>query len=66
MVDLPSDSHFPPEHKNHLCFMVVREDLLTKIDINRVKKLVSPANYVCRDCGRVAAKAENLCNPMKL
>ncbi|MFQ6125082.1 MAG: hypothetical protein ACE5R6_10840 [Candidatus Heimdallarchaeota archaeon] len=66
MVDLPAGSHFPPEHKNHLCFMVVRENLLTKIDLNRVKQLVSPANYVCQDCGRVAAKAENLCNPMKL
>jgi len=49
-----------------MCYMVQREGLLTKIDINRVKGLVSPANYVCQDCGRVAANAENLCNPMRL
>jgi hypothetical protein len=34
--------------------------------LDRVKKLVSPAKFVCADCGLVAAKSENLCNPVSL
>jgi hydrogenase/urease accessory protein HupE len=66
LAELPPKSHYPAEHANHLCFMVARQGLLTKIDINRVKKLVAPAKFVCADCGRVAAKSENLCNPVEL
>ena len=57
---------YPEAHKNHMCYMIQREGLMAKIDIERVKGLVSPANYVCADCGRAAAKAENLCNPIEL
>ena len=56
----------PKEHENHLCYMIARKGLLTTIDVERVKPLVSPANYICTTCGRVAAKAENLCDPLKL
>jgi hypothetical protein len=30
------------------------------------KKLVRYGSYVCKDCGRVARKKENLCNPKLL
>ncbi|WP_287582345.1 hypothetical protein [Candidatus Borrarchaeum sp.] len=66
MAKLPPKSHYPSEHVNHLCYMVQRRGLLTEIDVDRVKKLVSPAKFVCADCGRVAAKSENLCNPVSL
>jgi len=55
------------EHENHLCYMIARRGFLgATIDVERVKPLVSPANYMCTTCGRVAAKAENLCDPLKL
>ncbi len=66
MSDKSLDTHHQPEHTNHLCFMVARKGLLTKIDVPKVKELVSPANYVCLDCGRVAANTNNLCNPQPL
>nr|MDO8100677.1 hypothetical protein [Candidatus Njordarchaeota archaeon] len=66
MSKLPPKPHYPPEHVNHLCFMVARQGLLTKIDIDNVKKLLAPAKFVCADCGRVAAKSKNVCNPVKL
>jgi hypothetical protein len=30
------------------------------------KKLVRYGRYVCADCGRVARKKKNLCNPKRL
>lgn len=30
------------------------------------KKLVRFGKWVCKDCGRVARKKENLCNPKRL
>jgi len=30
------------------------------------KKLVRYGQYVCEDCGRVARKEKNLCNPKRL
>jgi len=66
MAEFPPESHYPPDHVNHLCYMVARQGLLTKIDIDRVKDLITPARFVCAECGRVAAKAENLCTPQKL
>ena len=29
-------------------------------------KLISPANYFCKNCGRSAVSENNLCNPEKL
>ncbi|MBU0510574.1 MAG: hypothetical protein KJ638_02585 [Chloroflexi bacterium] len=30
------------------------------------RKLVRHGEYVCKDCGRVARKKRNLCNPKRL
>ena len=48
-------------HTKHLCYMVE-----SSVDIDSYKRLVKDAKFICRDCGRAAAKAENLCSPVKL
>ena len=49
-------------HGKHLCHLV--EDI--GISVDEYKKLISDAKFLCKNCGRVAAKAENLCEPIKL
>jgi len=51
-----------PGHEKHLCKMVVGD----QADIETIKPLVRNAKYICGTCGRAAAKAENLCNPIPL
>ena len=48
-------------HTNHLCEMVKRGD-----DVEAYKALVKSVKFMCEICGRVAAKAENLCEPISL
>ena len=48
-------------HANHLCEMVKRGE-----DVETYKALVKNAKFMCEICGRVAAKAENLCEPIPL
>lgn len=45
-------------HDKHICQM--------KDDLEKVKKLVKDAEYVCKNCGRAAKLEENLCSPTKL
>ena len=53
-----------PNHENHLCYLdnvgYVREFAPA------YKDLVRNGKYMCKACGRVAAKAENLCAPEEL
>ena len=35
-------------------------------DLEKMKKLVKDAEYICKNCGRAAKDEENLCNPSKL
>lgn len=35
-------------------------------EIEKIIPLVNSPKYFCRCCGRLANKAENLCNPIKL
>lgn len=49
-------------HGDHLCHLV--EDM--GISINEYKALVKNPKFLCKKCGRVAAKEENLCEPVKL
>lgn len=48
-------------HVNHLCDMAERG-----VDLNTYKELVKDPKFICRKCGRAAAKAENLCEPVPL
>ncbi len=45
---------------NHLC------DLVAKRHMNRVADLAGGAKYICHICGRAAAKAGNLCEPVAI
>ena len=47
-------------HANHLC------ELVRQRKMDRVAELSQRANYVCHICGRAAAKAENLCEPVEI
>lgn len=49
-------------HGKHLCHLV--EDM--GIGIDEYKQLVKNAKFLCKKCGRVAAREENLCEPVKL
>ena len=46
--------------ENHLCRIIIRKDL------EKIKKLVKEAQYYCKNCGRAAARAENLCAPSRI
>ena len=47
-------------HAKHLCSLVAKRDM------GAVAKLARNAKYVCHICGRAAAKAENLCEPVEI
>lgn len=47
-------------HAQHLC------DLVAKRKMDRVATLSKGAKYLCHICGRAAAKAANLCEPVEI
>jgi hypothetical protein len=47
-------------HRGHLCV------LASLAQFDQIKELVQEPKFICFTCGRVADKAENLCNPMPL
>ena len=49
-----------PGHGSHLC------ELTAKRKMDRVATLSKGAHYVCHICGRAAAKAGNLCEPVEI
>ncbi len=49
-------------HKEHLCDIVEEH----KATLNEYKKLVRNPKFVCIQCGRAAAKEQNLCDPVPL
>jgi hypothetical protein len=48
-------------HMHHLCDMANRG-----VALKVVKKLVKKPKFICKNCGRAAAKEENLCEPVPL
>jgi hypothetical protein len=53
-----------PGHEAHLC-MAANVGFVTS-NLEVYKKYVRDPKFVCKKCGRVAAKAENLCQPENL
>jgi len=47
-------------HSDHLC------ELVSKRRMDRVADLAKDAKYVCNICGRAAAKAANVCEPVEI
>jgi hypothetical protein len=60
-------------HEGHLCFLenigYLEAQELLEMGVDRMeeyKRLVRDAAFVCKKCGRAAAKSENLCQPAGL
>jgi len=47
-------------HANHLC------ELVAKREMGKVAEAAGGAKYMCHICGRAAAKAANLCEPVEI
>ena len=47
-------------HAQHLC------ELVAKRRMDQVAELSAGAKYICHICGRAAAKAANLCEPVEI
>jgi hypothetical protein len=47
-------------HEGHLCAIV------SKREIEKAASLAKNAKYICYICGRAAAKAKNLCEPVEI
>ena len=53
-----------PGHDQHLCYLV--NIGFMRSNPKEFKTLVKDAQYVCKNCGRVANNRDNLCNPVKM
>lgn len=53
-----------PGHDKHLCYLSNLQFQVSHPE--DYKSLVREARFMCRNCGRVAAEAKNLCHPEKL
>jgi len=53
-----------PGHDKHLCYLNNLGFLTSHPD--DYKSLVREGKFVCKNCGRVAAEAKNLCKPENL
>jgi len=53
-----------PGHEAHLC--MAANVGFVKTHLEEYKKYVRNGKFVCKNCGRVAAKAENLCDPAEI
>lgn len=50
-------------HENKLCAMTCCPG---RIHLEELKPLVKDAKYICSECGRAAARPENLCSPQQI
>jgi hypothetical protein len=49
-------------HKMHLCEMAAEG----RVTLEQMKSMVKDAKFICKNCGRAAAREENLCDPVPL
>jgi hypothetical protein len=47
-------------HERHLC------ELRNNLTVDAYKQLIRESKFVCKHCGRAAAKRENLCFPEEI
>jgi hypothetical protein len=50
-------------HESKLCSKACCE---CRVDLNELRPLVRNAKFICKECGRAAAYADNLCAPEPL
>jgi hypothetical protein len=50
-------------HENKLCAMACCD---CRTDVKELRPLVRNAKFICKECGRAAAKASSLCAPAGL
>lgn len=43
----------------------LQEEGFIESNTEKFKRLIQNANFFCKNCGRSAVRAENLCNPEK-
>jgi hypothetical protein len=60
MIEKRKDCKHEHGHPGHLCMLAAANQ------IEEIKHLVQSPKFVCFNCGRVADKEGNLCNPMPL
>jgi len=53
-----------PDHEKHLCLL--KNIGYVKKNLEEYKALVRDPAYVCRKCGRAAARKNNLCKPERI
>ena len=53
-----------PHHKEHLCYL--QNIGFVESNLDEYKTLVRNPKYVCGNCGRAAADAQNLCKPEEI
>ena len=53
-----------PGHNKHLCYLM--NIGYSAQDPQGYKDMVKGAKFVCKSCGRAAAKKASLCQPVKL
>ncbi|MBW8002507.1 MAG: hypothetical protein FVQ80_10865 [Planctomycetes bacterium] len=51
-------------HNQHLCYLVNLG--FQQRRPAEYRSLIKEPKFICKKCGRAAAKAKNLCNPAKL
>jgi hypothetical protein len=50
-------------HEGKLCALAC---CCCRVNVKELRPLVKDAKYICKECGRAAAKASSLCHPAKL
>jgi hypothetical protein len=50
-------------HEDKLCALAC---CCCRVDVKELRPLVKDAKFICKECGRAAAKASSLCHPAKL
>ena len=54
------------EQIEHYDPLIVGFSIIFQYHIEDFKKLIQPARFFCKNCGRSAVSQDNLCNPEKL